>query len=384
MAAFTLRTRGPRRGRVVVRARFCIGLAVAWSGAAGGCGVYEYDLGGSAAAGMGGRAGAIAHAGPGTGGPGGNGAAGGGDTSGGSAATTDLVGWATVADCGPAGTLGGEGGPTTVPASVAELFEAVAVEGSRTIELSGAFDLGGQLLDVTSEKTLLGVGAAELRGAVRVDDATNVVLKNIRFNGGVLDTGLDALEVTGSTCVWIDHCEFVDGADGNLDVVRASDLITVSWSRFHYVEKTDTHRYSNLCGNTDTDTPEKLNVTFHHNWWGDGVLAQMPRVRHGKVHVYNNYYSAAGNEYCVGAGYLARLLVQNNVFDGVSDPIRFQLDEDAETGSHTAEIVHAGNDFANATGAQDSRGVSFEPPYAYSLDSTDAVRASVMEGAGRR
>jgi pectate lyase len=27
----------------------------------------------------------------------------------------------------------------------------------------------------------------------------------------------------------------------------------------------------------------KLKVTFHHNWWADGVIERMPRVRFGDV-----------------------------------------------------------------------------------------------------
>lgn len=355
-----------------------------------GCGGYDYELR-LAAAGAGHRGGAPSGGGAGGGGalPGGaagsaGSPAGGGGAAGELGALPGLVGWASVADCGPRGTVGGDGGPRVAPATAAELLEAAAAEGPTVIELRGEYDLGGELLDVTSDKTLAGVGSATILGAVRVSDAHNVVLQDLRLDGAVADNERDAVEVTSSSCVWLDHCELVDGADGNLDIVRSSDLVTVSWTRFHYVTKTDDHRYSNLCGNEDTDTPGKLNVTFHHVWWGEGVLAQMPRVRHGKVHVYNSYYSAAGNEYCVGAGYMSRLLVENCVFDGVSDPIRFQLDEDAETGEHTAEIVQRGNDVSGATGALESRGVGFEPPYEYELEATGTVRGSVMAAAGPR
>ncbi len=361
------------------------GRVVAVAALLAGCGVHDYDLrlgaagglvmGGAGAGGVTGSAGAPA---------GGAAGSGGGGGAAGAPGLPGLVGWAAVADCGPRGTVGGDGGPRVTPTTAAELLEAAAAEGPSVLELTGEYDLGGELLDVGSDKTLVGVGSATILGAVRVSGATNVVLQDLRFDGAVADNERDAVEVTSSSCVWIDHCELVDGADGNLDIVRGSDLVTVSWTRFHYVTKTDDHRYSNLCGNEDTDTPGKLNVTFHHVWWGDGVLAQMPRVRHGKVHVYNSYYSAAGNEYCVGAGYMARLLVENCVFDGVSDPIRFQMDEDAETGEHTAEIVERGNDVSGASGAVESRGVGFEAPYAYELEETGTVRGSVMGAAGPR
>ncbi|MGC4065082.1 MAG: hypothetical protein QM784_10645 [Polyangiaceae bacterium] len=126
----------------------------------------------------------------------------------------------------------------------------------------------------SGDKTLIGVGDAELVGSVRVINARNVILKNIRFNGVNASSDLDALEVDNSSCVWIDHCEFVDGGDDNLDIVRGSDLVTVSWSKFHYQVKTDSHRLGSVCGNSNTDWPGRINVTFHHNWWGGGRSPQ--------------------------------------------------------------------------------------------------------------
>lgn len=297
----------------------------------------------------------------------------------------NLVGWASVPECGPSGegTTGGLGGPTVFPRTASELNEAVRDAGPSVIQISGTIDLGDTTLQVSSDKTLIGVEGAELVGSVRVLDARNVILSNIRFNGGPVQLTSDAVELSGATCVWLDHCEFFDGGDGNLDIVRGSDLITVSWSKFYYESKTDPHRLSNLCGNTDSDTPGKIRVTFHHNWWGAGVLQQMPRVRHGQVHVFNNYFNSAGNNYCIGAGYMARLLVQNNLFDGVANPIVFQLDEvPADSGLHTAEVLEVGNDYSNATGEHVSRGSAFVPPYTYTLEPAADTGTAVVAGSG--
>ena len=43
-------------------------------------------------------------------------------------------------------------------------------------------------------------------------------------------------------------------------------------------------------------------------------------MRFGYVHLLNNYYTAAGNNYCIGAGVEARAVVENNAFAGVNDP----------------------------------------------------------------
>ncbi len=354
----TIRGQASRSLRALSRALlFGSSLAVTFAS----CGVYDYDIGSSGASG-----GATAQGGA-------NNSAG----ASGASSLGDLQGWAATSDCGPNGTSGGALGPTLRPTTIEELDDAVRAPQASTIELSGRFELGDLVLQVASDKTLLGVSDAEIVGSVRLRDATNVIVRNIKFNGANV-SGRDALEVDNSTCVWIDHCELFDGGDSNLDIVRGSDLVTVSWSKFYYVEKTDDHRLGSVCGNSDTDTPGRINVTFHHNYWGNGVLLNMPSVRHGKVHVFNSYFDTAGNEYGISAGYMARLVIENNVFDGTSEPIIFGTDQD------TAEVVERGNDYSTATGAPVSRGASFEPPYEYALDELFTVSQTVPANAGVR
>lgn len=293
------------------------------------------------------------------------------------AAPTGMVGWATVSECGPNGTTGGEGGATVTVSTASALIAAAKSSGKQVIRISGKIDLGGSTLQVASDKTLEGVaGGAEIVGYTSLKNVKNVILKNLKFNGGQLAESADTAEVSTVTCVWIDHCEFFDGGDGNLDIVRGSDLITVSWTKFYYAVRNHAHRFSNLCGNNDEDTPGKINITFHHNWWGTKVHERMPRVRHGKVHVFNNYYSAAGNNYSVGGGYMSKLLVENNFFDGVKDPIRFHSDQD------TAQVVERGNTYSAASGEHVSRGSAFTPTYTYNLETAQAAKSSVMASAG--
>jgi pectate lyase len=109
------------------------------------------------------------------------------------------------------------------------------------------------------------------------------------------------------------------------------------------------------------------------------VVERMPRVRFGQVHVFNNYYSAHGNSYAVGAAIQSRVRVENNVFDGVTDPHKFYLTS-GETRS--AEMFAAGNLYPNSTGKQDNDGSAFTPPYPYKLDPASDVAAIVMANAG--
>src|SRR6478609_2800860 len=73
-------------------------------------------------------------------------------------------------------------------------------------------------------------------------------------------------------------------------ITTESDFVTVSWNQFTSHDKTM------LIGNSDsaTEDREHLRVTLHHNLF-DGVGQRAPRVRFGKVHVYNNVYRADRN-----------------------------------------------------------------------------------------
>jgi len=298
-----------------------------------------------------------------------------------------LVGWAAEPGDGVPSTTGGDSGPAVTAKSAAELLEYAMREGPLTIRVQGTLSV--PRLQVTSDKTLVGIGAgATIEGGVRIRGkagafVSNVIVRNLRIHGAASDVEGDAVQVHYAHHVWIDHCEIWDSADGALDIVHASNWITVSFTKFWYSDATPDpkHRFANLVGHTDDndEDEDRLKVTFHHNWWGPGVIERMPRVRHGEVHVFNNYYSARGNNYAVGAGFQARLLIEGNHFDHVADPHRFY------DGEPTAQIVAHGNLYTETSGAQDTgQGAAFTPPYAYRLDDVAMVRELVMSQAGPR
>jgi pectate lyase len=291
---------------------------------------------------------------------------------------SELIGWASVSDCGPQGTTGGgDGNPTVTVTSGGELQSALTSSGALVIAVSGKMSSPGGVSDVR-DKTLIGIDNAEITGGFVLSNSQNVIIKNIKFSDGSDDT----FELTGCECVWFDHCEFSDGKDGNLDIVRGSDFVTVSWSRFYYT-RGHSHMFSNLCGNSQPRDEDdgRINITFHHNWWGAGVRSRSPRVRYGKVHVFNNYYhyekveNDGGQSYCIGAGYKSKLLVENNYFDNSKKPIQWMSDEG------TAEVVETGNTFVDSGGVV-TRGDSFVPPYSYTMDPAPQIKDAVMAGAG--
>ena len=200
------------------------------------------------------------------------------------------------------------------------------------------------VLKVGANTTVVGLDAgATLHGlTLKVAGVDNVIIRNLRFEDahdcfpqwdpndgaqGNWNSEYDNVELSGATHVWVDHNEFSDGGnvhlptyfgmkyevhDGMLDIVAGSDLVTVSYNRFH------DHDKSMLIGNTDKPTYDvgKLRVTLHHNLF-QNLGQRVPRVRYGQVHVYDNLYvepDTADYVYSFGVGVESRIYAENNYF----------------------------------------------------------------------
>jgi len=159
-----------------------------------------------------------------------------------------LVGFGKDNPIGP--TTGGKGGKTVTVTTPAALAAAVKGDKPLTVRIKGTFKLPSRLL-VGSNKSLIGTGAGAniLNSGITIANASNVIVRNlgIRF---ILDN--DGITIQNSTRVWIDHNEFEsdinhgpDYYDGQCDLVRATDWVTVSWNYFH------DHWKSSLIGNSD-------------------------------------------------------------------------------------------------------------------------------------
>lgn len=213
------------------------------------------------------------------------------------------------------------------------------------------------VIQVTSNTTIVGIGndAKIVKGNLVIGEQTeNVIIRNITFEdafdyfpawdpgdswalskdypgcqenfetaakgpqkcpGGRWNSEYDNISINGGKRVWIDHCTFTDGErqdklfppvfpfphnqieqkvqhhDGQIDVTNGADLVTLTYNHFKGHDKTS------LIGGSDSKTTDagKLNVTYRGNWF-DNAGQRMPRVRYGKIHSYNNYFSgdAAG------------------------------------------------------------------------------------------
>jgi pectate lyase len=191
--------------------------------------------------------------------------------------------------------------------------------------------------------TIFGLPNARLIGAnLLVQNVDNVIVRNLRMedaadcfplwdptdgSAGNWNSAYDLITLTGATHVWADHNTLSDGNnvdaaqpryfgrpyqvhDGALDIIRASDYVTVSWNTFQEHDKTM------LIGSTNTVGADagKLRVTIHHNKFAN-VGQRVPRVRFGQVDVYNNYYYLTDEDtysYSWGVGVHSAIYAENN------------------------------------------------------------------------
>ena len=190
----------------------------------------------------------------------------------------------------------------------------VIVEGNITVPSGGRISVG-------SNKTLLGLPGATLlsdtqtasgSGILRIaNNESNVIIRNIIFEGpGAYDVdGNDLLENRG-TRVWIDHCEFYDGIDGNLDNTDMADNVSITWCKFGYKKPpraggsggSNDHRFSNLIGGSADMRPAdgRYSITFAYCYWSEGVVQRMPRARNAQIHMLNGYYNTSVGTVALG------------------------------------------------------------------------------------
>ena len=201
----------------------------------------------------------------------------------------------------------------------------IKVDGQFTIkdqENKTIYGLPGSAFENTTHST-----KASESGILQLTRCSNMIIRNLTFKGaGAYDMdGNDNLTLYECSHLWIDHCDFQDGVDGNLDCTNGSDYITITWCRFRYLLSpwpggsggSNDHRYTNLWGSSDSQAKKDeghLRTTFANCWWDEGCKERMPRIRFGQVHILNCLYSSSVANYCVGAGYRCNAYVERCAF----------------------------------------------------------------------
>lgn len=308
--------------------------------------------------------------------------------------TNSPVGFATM------GTppTGGKGGNNIIVTTATELANALKKTEKLIIYIKGTITIEKVISVLATNKTLLGLPGSILINPNRTRDGSgilyfkkgsnNLILRNITFkSAGAYDVdGWDNLCIDGTTNIWVDHCDFQDGVDGNFDCKNVSDNIAVTWCRFRYLIAplaggpggNDAHCFSNLWGNSDNHTEDRghLNTTFQFCWWDEGCRDRMPRVRFAQIHIANCLYSSTVSSHCIGAGKEADIYVEKSVFIGFKkDKIYKTYTDDAKVYLNQCISPFSGNE-TNGTGS------SFTPPYTLITIDASKVEEVVKGNAG--
>lgn len=324
-----------------------------------------------------------------------------------------------------ASVTGGEGGQTVTVENFAQLKAAIQPKSfdktSKIIYVQGTITFDGQYeVNGVENKTVIGLpgatfenmnediatssndknAAVKKTGILLLKNCKNIAIRNITFkSAGACDfNGNDNLCTQGSTNIWVDHCDFQDGVDGNFDIVNGSDNISVTWCRFRYLlpargkgygGSSEDHRYTNLIGNGDSQNGDegKLRTTFANCWWDDGCRERMPRVRFGKVHTLNCLYSSSVANYCVGGGYKSNVYIEACAFTSSNTKKRPWRNYATSSGKTDYNVT-----IANCNGAADNQAKSGSIDYfipaneytytAYDASLVESVVSNANNGAG--
>ncbi|KAB1223993.1 putative pectate lyase 4 [Morella rubra] len=205
-------------------------------------------------------------------------------------------------------------------------------------EVSGTIHLSSYL-SVSSYKTIDGRGQRiKLTGkGLRLKECEHVIICNLEFEGG-RGPDVDAIQIKpNSKHIWIDRCSLRDYDDGLIDITRESTDITVS--RCHFVQ----HDKTMLIGADPSHIGDRcIRVTIHHCFF-DGTRQRHPRVRFGKVHLYNNYTRNWGI-YAVCSSVESQIYSQCNIYEAGQKKVAFKYlnekaadKEEAKTGCIRSE-----------------------------------------------
>jgi pectate lyase len=297
------------------------------------------------------------------------------------------AGFASVPEEGVSEVKGGEGGNVVFIHSVAELEAALAklrtdkpknTPVPTVFVFSGNYTHSSKMLYVKyiENVTLVGDGTAVFQHfGLIVQYAKNIIIRNITFDGlerqssGSSDDGI-CIEY-GSHHIWVDHCTFTDHYDGSVDTKKQARNVTVSWNHFH------NHSKNCLVGHDDKESADVIiSTTFHHNFF-DGTEQRNPRVRFGKSHVYNNFYT--GNSiYGIVSACNADVFVEGNYMQNVQHPSYCGYDK-----SPVGDLEERNNVLVNS-GTFVTHGTTFEPHdyYDYTVDDPHSLPEYIPANAG--
>ncbi len=234
--------------------------------------------------------------------------------------SASAVNYCAQASWGYAGSVtgGGSASPTLVKSE--SEFKTALKSSNKVIIITQDITISDQISTDKSNLTIMALPGKKLVSTQQTKSVSgilylkgsNIILRNLTFEGpGAYDCdGKDLLTLDGAKNIWVDHCDFQDGVDGNFDIKGLSDNISVTWCRFRYLKSpkaggsggADDHRFSNLVGSSSTDKPadRQYNITYGFCWWDEGCKQRMTRCRNCLLHFLNCYWNSSVSDYYVG------------------------------------------------------------------------------------
>lgn len=305
------------------------------------------------------------------------------------------LGWANYDGQNYAGEPTGGGNATVTEVyTFSSLKSAVESSSAKVIHVMNSMGNGykgttGDVLYLKSNKTIIGIKAGiTIKCSWQIKGASNIIIRNLQMEGpgnSNANQNWDCVNIEGSKRVWVDHCTVLNGEDGNFDIVKGSDNVSVTWTIFTYTAPGD-HNLSNLIGSSDDESAShgKLNTSYINCWWKD-VADRCPRTRYGMIHMVNCLYTRPKgfpSSNGTAAGLMANNRVENCYFNGISNPVKI-IGTPA-----TANCTPIGCKFVSCSGntsASSMGGLAvFTPPYEYKswMVSADAAKTQVESLAG--
>ncbi|MEW5755873.1 MAG: Calx-beta domain-containing protein [Pseudomonadota bacterium] len=254
--------------------------------------------------------------------------------------------------------------------------------------VSGTITLNSEI-NVKSNKTIDGRGQniTLTNHGLRITSVSNIIVHNIAIrdvaptgNGG---TGDGIHIVRSSRDIWIDHVTLSGAPDELIDIGKEATDVTISWSKFEKNGK------GAIASWELTDVADKIiRVTLHHNFYNAIVERSPIKLRHGKVHQFNNYvynWTYSGSQVAMGG----EISSQNNVYEKNNSG-----GNDAAVNCHLVSredpgYVRSEGDLFLGRATIDKNGAEmvFNPRghYTYSLEPADAaLKNKIVAGAGRQ
>ncbi|MBR0490202.1 MAG: hypothetical protein IJJ68_08385 [Prevotella sp.] len=214
-------------------------------------------------------------------------------------------------------------------------------------------------------------------GVLTLSGCQNIIIRNITFIGpGSIDVGGSDLisSLNGAKNIWVDHCAFMDGMDGNFDITQKADFHTVSWCTFSYTDRSYMHQNTNLIGSSDSEATGFLNTTFAFNWWGEGCKQRMPMARVGKIHMLNNYFTSTTAGNCINPRKNSEFLIEGNY---IAEGVKHYYGE-----SSSKAVTWKSDNYIAEGSIPSSKGSTVKVPYDYTVAPYSDVPETVKQYAG--